>query len=135
MRTKIISWISQLAVVFIVGQTLFFKFTDDPETVELFRQLGLGPFGYKLIGLLELVACILLLIPNSVAAGALLAWGLMTGAIIAHATEIGFAGKYGQLGSLAIAAWLLCVVIMYLNRASVPVLGTVFKRHKSELNS
>lgn len=135
MRTKIISWISQLAVVFIVGQTLFFKFTDDPETVELFRQLGLGPFGYKLIGLLELVACILLLIPNSVAAGALLAWGLMTGAIIAHATEIGFAGEHGQLGSLAIAAWLLCVVIMYLNRASVPVLGTVFKRHKSELNS
>ena len=135
MRTKIISWILQLAVVAIIGQTLFYKFTDDPETVELFRQLGMGSFGYKLIGLLELIACILLLIPNSVATGALLGWGLMTGAIIAHVTEIGFEGKYGQLGSLAITAWLLCIFVMYLNRTSLPILRTIFKPHKSELNS
>ena len=135
MSTKIISWILQLIVVVILGQTLFFKFTDAPETVELFGQLGMGPFGYKLIGLLELIACILLLIPGSVATGALLGWGVMTGAIIAHVTEIGFEGEYGVLGSMAIAAWLLCIGIMYLNRTSIPVLSAVFKKHKSELNS
>lgn len=135
MSTKIISWILQLVVVFILGQTLFFKFTDSPETVELFAQLGMGAFGYKLIGFLELIACILLLIPASVATGALLGWGLMSGAIIAHVTEVGFEDGYGVLGGMAIAAWLCCVVIMYLNRTSLPFLSAVFKKHKSELNS
>ena len=135
MPKKIVSWVLQLAVVFIMGQTLFFKFTDHPETVELFSQLDMGPFGYKLIGVLELIACVLLLIPSSVATGALLGWGLMTGAIFAHVTKIGFEGDHGVLGGMAIIAWLCCVVIMYLNRTSIPVLGTVFKKHKSELNS
>lgn len=135
MLKKIISWILQLAVVFILGQTLFFKFTDAPETVELFSQLGMGSFGYKLIGLLELIACILLLIPSSVATGALLGWGLMSGAIIAHVTKIGFEGEFGTLGGMAISAWLCCIVIMYLNRAGIPVVSAVFKKHKSELNS
>ena len=135
MLKKIASWILQLAVVIILGQTLFFKFTDAPETVALFNQLGMGPFGYKLIGLLELIACILLLIPYSVATGALLGWGLMTGAIFAHVTKIGFEGDNSVLGSMAIIAWLLCAAIMYFNRTSLPVLSAVFKAHKSELNS
>ena len=135
MNTKIISWILQLIVVIILGQTLFFKFSDAPETVELFSQLGMGAFGYKLIGALELFACIMLLIPASVASGALLGWGLMTGAILAHVTKIGFAGEMGVLGSLAIVAWLLCIFIMLINRAHLPVLSTVFKHHKNELKS
>ena len=135
MHQKIISWVLQLVVVFILGQTLFYKFTDAPETVELFAQLGMGAFGYKLIGLLELIACVLLLMPASVATGALLGWGLMTGAIIAHVTEIGFEGESGVLGALAITAWLCCTVIMYLNRTSLPIVRMVFKKHKSELNS
>ncbi len=135
MYKKIISWILQLVVVVILGQTLFYKFTDSPETVELFAQLGMGAFGYKLIGLLELIACVLLLMPASVATGALLGWGLMTGAIFAHVTEIGFEGETGVLGSMAIIAWLCCIVIMYLNRTDLPILRTVFKKHKSELNS
>ena len=135
MLKKITSWVLQLAVVFILGQTLFFKFTDSPETVELFKQLEMGPFGYKLIGLLELIACILLLIPSSVATGALLGWGLMTGAIFAHVTKIGFEGDYGVLGSMAIAAWLCCTLVMYLNRTSLPILSVVFKKRKNELNS
>ena len=135
MHQKIISWVLQLVVVFILGHTLFYKFTDAPETVELFAQLGMGAFGYKLIGLLELIACVLLLMPASVATGALLGWGLMTGAIIAHVTEIGFEGESGVLGALAITAWLCCTVIMYLNRTSLPIVRMVFKKHKSELNS
>lgn len=135
MHTKIISWILQLVVVVILGQTLFYKFVDAPETVELFAQLGMGAFGYKLIGVLELIACVLLLMPASVATGALLGWGLMTGAIFAHVTQVGFEGDFGVLGSMAITAWLCCIVIMYLNRASLPLLSTVFKKRQSELNS
>lgn len=135
MHTKIISWILQLIVVIILGQTLFFKFSDAPETVELFSQLGMGAFGYKLIGVLELFACIMLLIPASVASGALLSWGLMTGAILAHVTKLGFAADMAVLGGLAIVAWLLSLCIMYIHRAHLPVLSTVFKHRKNELNS
>ena len=137
MNTKITSWILQLVIVVIIGNSLFFKFTDHPDTVEVFRQLGMGAFGYKLIGFLELIACVLLLIPASVAWGALLAWGLMTGALLAHVTEIGFAGEMGVLGGMAITAWTLSIFVMYLNRTGLPVLSTVFKsnKSKSELNS
>ena len=137
MNTKITSWILQLVIVVIIGNSLFFKFTDHPDTVEVFRQLGMGAFGYKLIGFLELIACVLLLIPASVAWGALLAWGLMTGALLAHVTEIGFAGEMGVLGGMAITVWTLSIFVMYLNRTGLPVLSTVFKSNKSknELNS
>ncbi|MGF1450760.1 MAG: DoxX family protein [Opitutales bacterium] len=135
MTLKILSWVAQVALAIILGQTLFFKFTDAPETVELFGQLGMGAFGYKLIGALELIACVLLLIPSSIAWGALLAWGLMSGAILAHVTRLGFEGEAGVLGSLAIAAWALSIFIMWVHRKSVPFFCVVFKRERQEMRS
>ena len=137
MKTQIISWILRLVIVVILGQTLFYKFTDHPETVELFAKLDMGAFGYRLIGFLELIACILLLIPSSVAWGALLAWGLMSGALMAHITKIGFEGEMGVLAGMAAIAWIFSILIMYIHRAKLPVMGTLFKsdRSKSELNS
>lgn len=128
MKTKIISWIAQIAIVAIIGQTLFFKFTDHPDTIALFAELGMGPFGYKLIGTLELVACVLLLVPGGIACGAVLGWGLMSGALIAHLTEIGFSGPSGQLGFFALVAWLLCGLIIFLRRDQVPLLRRVFAK-------
>jgi len=135
MKASKLIWIAQLIVVVILGQTLFFKFTDSPETVELFSRLGMGAFGYKLIGSLELVACLLLLIPGVIPWGALLGWGLMTGAVIAHVTEIGFEGPMGQLGTMAIVAWLLCALIMYVRRSEMPLLRCINRNEKNELNS
>lgn len=123
-----------MIVVVILGQTLFFKFTDSPETVELFSQLGMGAFGYKLIGTLELIACVLLLIPAGITWGALLGWGLMSGAIIAHVTEIGFEGSYGQLGSMAILAWFLCILVLYVRRSEVPFLRSALRRSQNKFH-
>ena len=126
MKTKIISWIAQIIVVVILGQTLFFKFTDAPAVVELFGQLGMGPFGYKLIGSLELFACVLLLIPSSTIWGAILSWGVMSGAIVGHITKIGFEGDAGVLGGMAIAAWLLSCLIIFLRRNQVSFIANMF---------
>ncbi|MEM9160463.1 MAG: DoxX family protein, partial [Verrucomicrobiota bacterium] len=87
-KKNIISWIAQVVIAVIMGQTLFFKFTDAAETVELFAQLGMGAAGYKTIGFLELVACVLLLIRSSIIWGAILSWGLMSGAIMAHFGQV-----------------------------------------------
>ena len=134
MKASKLIWIAQVIVVVILGQTLFYKFSDHPDTVALFGQLGMGAFGYKLIGSLELIACLLLLIPGVNAWGALLGWGLMTGAIIAHISKIGFEGPMGQLGTMAIIAWLLCVTIMYVRRSEIPFLRCVCRKKKTELH-
>jgi putative oxidoreductase len=46
---------------FIMGQTLFFKFTSHPESVALFTKLSMEPNGRIGIGILELIACLLLI--------------------------------------------------------------------------
>ena len=126
MKKNLISWVAQIIVVVILGQTLFFKFTDAPEVVELFSKLGMGPFGYKLIGFLELIACVLLLIRPSIIWGAILSWGLMSGAIMGHITKIGFSGDAGTLGSMAIAAWLLSCLIIYLRKNQISIIANMF---------
>ncbi|MDB9741313.1 hypothetical protein OAB00_00515 [Akkermansiaceae bacterium] len=132
MTIKTLSWIIQIIVVVLVGQTLYFKFTDHPDTVALFEILGMGAVGYKLIGTLELIACILLLVRGGIVYGALLACALMTGAIIGHITEIGFNGKYGQLGVLAIVVWLLCLVILWLRRKEIPFIKCIYKKDETK---
>lgn len=125
-KQHIISWIAQVIIVVIIGQSLFFKFTDAPETVGLFEQLGMGIVGYKLIGFLELVACVLLLIRNSIIWGAILSWGLMSGAIVAHVTEIGFSENDGFLGGAAILVWFLSMLVIYLRKEQVSFIGNMF---------
>ena len=82
-----------------MGQTLYFKFSGHPESVQLFTELGMEPEGRIIIGTLELMACVLLLIPSSVTFGAILGSALMTGAIIGHFTVLGWEGERFQLGN------------------------------------
>ncbi|MGB0743134.1 MAG: DoxX family protein [Opitutales bacterium] len=124
MKTNIISWGARILVAFILGQTLFFKFTDAPETVELFAKLDAGAAMYKTIGLIELIACILILVPRTIVYGAFLAAGLMAGAIFAHITKIGFSGPDGTLALMAIIAFISSLTVIYLHRRSIPLLGS-----------
>lgn len=126
MKKNIISWVAQIVVVAILGQTLYHKFTDAPEVVELFSKMGMGPFGYKLTGLLELVACLLLLTPQAAIWGAILSWGIMSGAVIGHITKIGFQGEFGVMGGMAIAAWLLSMLIIFARRHQVTFIANMF---------
>jgi putative oxidoreductase len=100
----ILSWILRLIAAVILLQTLYFKFTGHPESVELFTKLGVEPWGRIGTGIIELVASILLLVPATVFIGALLGVGLMAGAIVSHLTVIGIESKGdgGQLFYLAI---------------------------------
>lgn len=121
------SWVAQVLVVIILGQTLFFKFTDSQETIALFKILGLGAVAYKSIGALELLACILLLVPRTITLGAILTIGLMSGAIMGHITKIGFEGAYGQLGAMAMIAWALSLAILWIRRKEIPLMGSYIK--------
>jgi uncharacterized membrane protein YphA (DoxX/SURF4 family) len=58
-------WILRLVPAIILLQTLYFKFTAHPESVKLFTEIGMEPWGRIGTGIIELIAATLLLIPGS----------------------------------------------------------------------
>jgi len=100
----ILYWGARLLAAIILLQTLFFKFTASPESVYIFTKVGMEPWGRILVGLLELVAAVMLIIPRSAWMGAILALGLMAGAIGMHLTLLGIEvqGDGGYLFFLAL---------------------------------
>ena len=111
MNTKlqtIVFWMLRLVAGGIMLQTLFFKFTASPESVYIFTSLGMEPFGRIGIGLLELIASILILVPRTTAFGALLGLGLMSGALFFHFTKLGIEVQ-GDAGLLFIYALLVFI--------------------------
>ena len=119
MNTKnVISWILRITAATILLQTLYFKFTGHPESVELFTKLGVEPWGRIGTGIIELITSILLLLPATVFVGAFMGIGLMFGAILLHITIIGVESKGdgGQLFMLAVIEIILCTIISILHK-------------------
>jgi uncharacterized membrane protein YphA (DoxX/SURF4 family) len=119
--SNIITWALRLVAAVIMLQTLFFKFTAAPESVYIFSTLGLEPWGRIGIGSLELVASILLFIPGLTGLGALLAVGIMAGAIFAHITRLGIVVQNdgGQLFILALVVLVTCSVLSVIFRKQI----------------
>lgn len=126
-RTKsITSWILQVIAAAILFQTLFFKFTGAPESIYIFRALGMEPWGRIGTGVVELVAVALLLIPKTVTLGALLSLGVMAGAIFGHLTKLGVIVQDdgGLLFALALVVFACSAVILFIRRQQIPVVGS-----------
>jgi len=126
--TLVFSWFCRVAAAAILLQTLFFKFSAAPESVYIFTRLGAEPWGRIGSGVLELIAAVLLLTPRFVWAGAMLALGLMGGAILSHLTMLGIEvqGDHGLLFFLAVAVFAASGIVIYLHRAQIPVVGARF---------
>jgi len=127
---KRVSWAAQIVVAAILLQTLFFKFTGAPESVYIFETLGLEPWGRIGSGMAELVASVLLLVPATAALGALLALGVILGALGAHLTRLGIEvqGDGGLLFGLALVVLVGSLTVLWLRRRELPVVGARFAR-------
>lgn len=114
--STIVIWILKLLAAIIMLQTLFFKFTAAEESVYIFTKLGMEPYGRIGIGILELIAAALILIPKTTVFGAVLAVGLMAGAIFFHITKLGIVveGDGGQLFIYALIVLIssLCLIVI-----------------------
>lgn len=136
-----------LYIAFVFVQSLFFKFTDSPETQYIFGTLdawgaGLGfpglfaprgPFSQYVVGSAELVASLLLLAglflarPLLSMAGAALALGVISGAIFFHLfTPLGVQVRNtdgsldgGQLFALACGVWIAAALLLWLHRRAL----------------
>src|ERR1044071_8686230 len=131
-RMKVLSWVLQVLVAVILLQTLFFKFTGAPESVYIFSKLGAEPWGRIASGVFELIAAVLLLVPRTAAAGALMSLGVISGAIFSHLTKLGVAltevGDRGELFALALVVFLGSAVVLYIRRRELPFLGAVLSK-------
>lgn len=121
----IIAWICRITAAVILLQTLFFKFTAAPESVYIFTKVGLEPWGRIGSGIAELIAAILILIPATTWLGAGLALAVMAGAIFSHFTVLGIVvmNDGGLLFCLALAVAACSVVLLFLQRRRVPIVG------------
>ena len=124
---NIVSWIFQVLAAVIFIQSLFFKFSGAEESIYIFSQLGVEPWGRIGTGIVELIASILLLVPRFASIGALLSLGVISGAILSHLAVLGIAiegvGDDGTLFGMAIAVFIASLVVLIIRRKSLPIIG------------
>ena len=127
---KAVSWIARLVVAAVLLQTLYFKFSGAPESVYIFSKLGLEPWGRIGSGVAELIAAVLLLLPATTALGALLALGVISGALVSHLTRLGIEvqGDHGLLFGLALVVFIGSALVLWLHRRALPLVGARFAR-------
>jgi uncharacterized membrane protein YphA (DoxX/SURF4 family) len=129
--SNILLWVCRLLAAVIMLQTLYYKFSGAEESVYIFTQLGIEPWGRIGSGIVELVAAVFLLYPPLTVYGAVLALGTMSGAIAAHAFKLGISVK-GDSGQLFIYALLVFVcsgvlLVKYWPQLKVQVLNKLVK--------
>ena len=122
---SVASWVLQAIVALILLQTLFFKFTAAEESVYIFSTLGMEPWGRIGSGVVELIACVLLLYPRTAPLGAIVAMGVISGAIVSHLTKLGVVVQNdgGLLFILALIVFLGSAAILFVRRADIPIIG------------
>lgn len=123
---NLLNWVLRLIPAVIVGRAALMKFTGDPGASTLFTNLDMEPGGRILIGVIELLSVVLLLSPRISGWGALLSLGVMVGAVIAHASVIGFNGPLGTLFVMALVAGGCSIVLLYRLRHQVPFINSMF---------
>jgi len=130
--TIVFYWIARLVAALIMFQTLYFKFTGAAESVYIFTKVGMEPWGRIGVGVLELIASILIVTNRTAWFGALLALGLMGGAIMMHLTILGISVMEdgGQLFLYAVTVSLCSVFILFHNREKLVNLTKMIRRAK-----
>lgn len=122
---KIILWIARIVPAVILLQTLFFKFTAHPQSVELFTKLWMEPTWRIWSGVVELFAWLLLLFWGKwVTLWAVISVFLMLWAIYFHLTILGI----DQLFWMAIVVLICALRVIFSTWKTCPVLGRFAKK-------
>jgi uncharacterized membrane protein YphA (DoxX/SURF4 family) len=122
--TKTTNFIIRIIIAILLLQTLYFKFTAHPDSVYIFIKIGMEPYGRVGTGIMELIASFLILLNRTQWLGALLALGLMLGAVFFHLTKLGIEvnDDGGLLFGMAVFIFVLSLVVLWINRANIPII-------------
>lgn len=126
---RFVSGVCRIVAAVILGQTLLFKFTGAEESIYIFTKVGLEPWGRYGSGVVELAAAVLLLTPRFAWGGALLALGVISGALASHLAVLGIVvmGDGGLLFGLAITVFATSAVTAFLHRRQIPIVSRMLK--------
>lgn len=130
MKTQeIISWILRIIIAIIFLQTLYFKFTAHPDSVYIFSQLDLEPYGRIGLGIIELVTSVFILIPRTKILGILISFGIILGAIFSHFIVLGtnVKGDGGTLFFLALTILFCTLILIFINFSEILLFFKNFK--------
>jgi putative oxidoreductase len=118
---QIITWAARIVAAIIMLQTLYFKFSGAEESVYIFTTVGMEPWGRIGVGVMELIASLLIVIPATSWIGAGIALGLMLGAIGMHLTVLGIEVQNdgGYLFFLALIVTICSAVILWISKEMV----------------
>jgi uncharacterized membrane protein YphA (DoxX/SURF4 family) len=141
----ITSWVLQLIVVAIFVMTAVPKFSGAEESKAIFEVLGAEPMGRYAVGVAELIAAVLLLVPCTNAIGAVVSLGVISGAILSHLFRLGVsidpvALDKPELGEVAGASMFAMAVLVFvaslgiimIRRSQLPIIGAKFNGEPSE---
>lgn len=122
---KVVDWIVRIVAAVILLQTLYFKFLGAEESVFIFSQLGVEPWGRYVSGVFELLASILILVPRTAWLGCLVAHGVMAGAILSHVFVLGIVVQDdgGLLFGMALVVTVCCAASLFIRRSDLPFIG------------
>jgi DoxX. len=123
-------WVLRVLAAIILLQTLYFKFSAAPESIYIFSKLGMEPWGRISVGVMELIAGILILVPATTPLGALLAIALMAGAIFFHLTKLGISVQNdgGQLFIYALLVLVSSTVLVIIHRSDLPTVRKILTK-------
>ncbi|MFO7724018.1 MAG: DoxX family protein [Oceanipulchritudo sp.] len=124
-KKQIVSWVLQIMLAGLFLMAAVPKLTGDPMAAAMVAKLGLGGWAVYAIGLTELVAAVLLVIPRTVAYGALLGLGVLGGAILSHVTVLGISlgeADGGAMFMMATVGLVIAGIITYLKRRPLMML-------------
>ena len=113
-----IVWAARSVAALTLLQTLFFKFSGAEESIYIFTMVGMEPWGRIGTGIMELIASVLLLVPAVSWMGAIIALGLMVGAISMHLTLLGIVVQDdgGYLFFLAVVVAVCAAYVLWFDR-------------------
>jgi len=134
-------WVLQVVVIAIFAMAAMPKLTGDEGSKALFEVLGAEPMGRIAVGIAELIAIVLLLIPRLNAIGAVFSIGVIGGAIMSHLTKLGISIDATALESPALVAaelegpamFIMAVIVLVaslgivvIRRSQLPIVGAKF---------
>ena len=124
--------VARLLAALIMLQTLYFKFSGHPESMYIFEKCGLEPHGRWTVGVFELIASVLLIIPRTAWLGGLLGVGLMAGAMFVHLTDLGIEVMEdgGTLFGMAVLVFICSLFVIFVNKDKIfsEIIPRILKR-------
>ncbi len=111
----------------VIGLKKFFSDMNATD-VYIFTKLGMEPQGRVIIAIIETLSGIFMLTTILPAVGALLALGVMLGAIIAHTTVLGLSiqGDNGLHVLMLLFVFINSLYVTYDKRRQIPFIGDTF---------